>query len=175
MDTIARTDPPYTADEVTTLRSFVDFYRATLRRQCAGLTAEELRTTLPPSTMTLGGLLKHLAWVEQFWFGEILHGQDPAEPWASAPWDTDGDWEWTSAQHDAPEDLDALFVASVTAADRNLDAALADGGLDTTAVRERHGEPVSVRWILVHMVEEYSRHAGHADLLRESLDGATDL
>ena len=170
MNTIGRTDPPSAADEVTTLRSFVDFYRSTLRRQCAGLTAEQLRTPLAPSTMTLGGLLKHLAWVEQFWFREVLHGLDAEEPWTSAPWDTDHDWEWSSAVHDAPADLDALFVASVADADQNLDAALA-----ATAARERRGEKVSVRWILVHMVEEYARHAGHADLLRESLDGATDL
>ncbi|WP_125775850.1 DinB family protein [Antribacter gilvus] len=176
MTTIARTDPPYVADELTMLRSFVDHYRGTLRRQCEGLTAEQLSTPLAPSVMTLGGMLTHLAWVEQFWFGEILLGRAAAEPWASAPWSDDTDWDWHHARSLTPQETDDLFVAAVEQSDRDLAAALATGdGLDATSVRERHGSTVSLRWILVHLVEEYSRHAGHADLLRESLDGATAL
>ena len=188
MNAIARTEPPVAASELATLRSFVDFYRATIRRQCDGLTVEQLRTQHPPSTMTLAGLLKHLAYVEDNWFNVVLRGADPAPPWDTVDWAADGDWDWHSALTDTPEQLTAVFDAAVAASERILDEAVApgavagepDGGqtadpLDQLAVRSRHGERVTLRWILVHMVEEYSRHAGHADLLREALDGATDL
>ncbi|MFD7026204.1 DinB family protein [Promicromonospora sukumoe] len=177
-DDVPRTDPPPAADETTMLRSFVDFYRATIRRQCAGLTAEQLRTPHPPSTMTLAGMLKHLAYVEDVWFSVRLRGNDPAPPWDTVDWSADRDWDWNSALTDTPEQLTALFDDAVAASERILDEVVA-GGLDQEVVRRpghaRHGGAVTLRWILVHMVEEYSRHAGHADLLREALDGATDL
>jgi len=179
---IARTDPPIAADEVTMLRSYITYYRATIRRQCDGLTAEQLRTPHPPSTMTLAGMLKHLAYVEDVWFNVRLAGNEPAPPWDTVDWAADSDWEWHSALTDPPEQLTALFDDAVAASERILDEALgrtpepgADA-LDQRAVRAGHGgRHVSLRWILVHLVEEYSRHAGHADLLREALDGATDL
>ncbi|MFI2364327.1 DinB family protein [Promicromonospora sp. NPDC019610] len=177
---IPRADPPLAADEVTMLRSFVDFYRATIRRQCAGLTAEQLRTPHPPSTMTLAGMLKHLAYVEDFWFSVRLLGNDPAPPWDTVDWSADRDWDWNSALTDSPERLTALFDGAVAASERILDEAVGQSqGLDQEVARPAghagHGGRVTLRWILVHMVEEYSRHAGHADLLREALDGATDL
>ncbi|MFD7307877.1 DinB family protein [Promicromonospora sp. NPDC059942] len=181
---IPRTDPPLAADETTMLRSFVDFYRATIRRQCAGLTAEQLRTPHPPSTMTLAGMLKHLAYVEDFWFSVRLLGNDPAPPWDTVDWAADRDWDWNSALTDNPESLTALFDGAVAASERILDEVLDQSqsqsrGLDQEVARPAghagHGGRVTLRWILVHMVEEYSRHAGHADLLREALDGATDL
>ncbi|MFJ3406870.1 DinB family protein [Promicromonospora sp. NPDC090134] len=175
---IPRADPPPAADEATMLRSFVDFYRATIRRQCAGLTAEQLRTPHPPSTMTLAGLLKHLAYVEDCWFSVRLLGNDPAPPWDTVDWSADRDWDWNSALTDSPESLTALFDAAVAASERILDEVVGQG-LDQEVARPAghagHGGRVTLRWILVHMVEEYSRHAGHADLLREALDGATDL
>ncbi|GAA2232322.1 DinB family protein [Promicromonospora sukumoe] len=177
-DDVPRTDPPPAADEATMLRSFVDFYRATIRRQCAGLTAEQLRTPHPPSTMTLAGMLKHLAYVEDVWFSVRLRGNDPAPPWDTVDWSADRDWDWNSALSDTPEQLTALFDDAVAASERILDEVVA-GGLDQEVARRPahagHGGAVTLRWILVHMVEEYSRHAGHADLLREALDGATDL
>jgi uncharacterized damage-inducible protein DinB len=178
---VPRTDPPLAADEVTMLRSFVDFYRATIRRQCEGLTVEQLRTPLPPSTMTLAGMLKHLAYVEDVWFNVRLAGNDPAAPWDTVDWAADSDWDWNSALEDTPEQLTALFDGAVAASERILDQVLgetpADGAgvLDRTSVRPGRRGHISLRWILVHMVEEYARHAGHADLLREALDGATDL
>ncbi|GAB6940307.1 DUF664 domain-containing protein [Isoptericola variabilis] len=175
-----RVDPPLRADEVTTLRAFLDYHRDTLRRKTAGLDADQLRTTLPPSTMTLGGLLKHLAFVESNWFLQVFDGGAAMPPFDAADWDADPDWEWHSAAHDAPDELRSLFDAAVAAADRSIDAALAapapGSGLDGTSAREsrRPGEGAfSLRWILVHMIEEYARHNGHADLLREALDGAT--
>lgn len=178
---IPRTDPPLRADEVTTLRSFVDYYRATIRRQCAGLTVEQLRTPHPPSTMTLAGMLKHFAYVEDVWFNVRLAGNEPAPPWDTVDWAADGDWDWHSALDETPEQLTRLFDDAVATSERILDQVLAEtpapgaGVLDRTAARKVRRGQISLRWILVHMVEEYSRHAGHADLLREALDGATDL
>jgi len=161
---------PVAADEATTLRAFLDHFRATLRRQADGLTDDELRTPLAPSTLTLGGLLKHLALVEQFWFRHILLGEDESEPWASADFDADRDWELTSAAADTGNDLRALHATEVARADEAIDRALL-AGLDSVSALERRGRPVSLRWILVHMVEEYARHNGHADLIRELVDG----
>ena len=126
--------------------------------------------------MTLGGMLKHLALVEDNWFSVVLLGNDDAEPWNSVDWNADRDWEWHTAVDDDPAWLRGLFDESVAAADRCIDQALADGGLDGLSVREsRHpGEGrFSLRWILLHMIEEYARHNGHADLIRESIDGVT--
>lgn len=163
------------ADEVTTLRGFLDHYRDTVRRQCGGLTTDQLATPLPPSTMTLGGLMKHLAYVEQWWFRTMLLGEQPSGVWADVDWEADEDWDWHSAGEQTPDELRALFDEEVAGADRAVEQALADGGMETVAVGRRHGAPVTLRWILVHMVEEYARHAGHADLLREHVDGSTRL
>lgn len=178
---VPRTEPPLVADEVTMLRSFISYYRATIRRQCEGLTVEQLRTPHPPSTMTLAGMLKHLAYVEDVWFNVRLAGNEPAPPWDTVDWAADDDWDWHSALADTPEQLTALFDDAVAASERILDAALdrapapGAGVLDQTTARPGRSGHFSLRWILVHMVEEYARHAGHADLLREALDGATDL
>jgi uncharacterized damage-inducible protein DinB len=168
-----RTDPPLRGDELATLRGFLDFHRDTLRRKTTGLDAAALSTALPPSTMTLGGLLKHLAYVESSWFAEVLDGADPIPPFDDVDWSADRDWEWRTAVHDSPAALRDLFDTAVAASDARLDAALATGGLDRLSVREsRPGEGrFSLRWILVHLVEEYARHNGHADLLREAVDG----
>ena len=105
----------------------------------------------------------------------MWHDRPNVEPWASADWDADGYWELTSAADDSPEQLRALWDEAVARSQRTVDEALAAGGLDQVSAR-RHsatGEPVSLRWVLVHMVEEYARHNGHADLLREAVDGST--
>ena len=166
---------PLAADEVTTLRSFLDYFRATLRRQVEGLSAEQLSRTLAPSPVTLGGVLSHLSFVEDYWCTHVLHGEQPAEPWRSADWRADPDHDWHRAAGLAADQLLAEHAAAVEAADRAIDRALAAGGLDTLAVVPRHGSTASLRWILVHLVEEYARHAGHADLVRESVDGTTGL
>lgn len=170
-------DPPLAADEVTMLRSFLAYYRATVRRQAEGLTREQLAQPLPPATLTLGGMLKHLAVVEDNWFTGIFEGRELPEPWASVDWDADLDWDWHSAAADDPAELFALYDRAIADADASIDRALAAGGLDTESVRlsQRRGTPFTLRWILVHLIEEYARHAGHADLIRESIDGATDL
>ncbi|HMM96991.1 MAG: DinB family protein [Micrococcales bacterium] len=173
--TVQRTDPPLAADEATTLVAFLDFHRATLRMKVEGLDAEQLRTPHPPSSLTLGGLMKHVALDEASWFGEVLHGRPMGEPWDSVDWDADPDWEHHSAAEDTPEELHRLLDAATEQARRDIDAALAQGGLDQESVKpdRREGRPFSLRWILLHMIEEYARHNGHADLLREAVDGAT--
>jgi uncharacterized damage-inducible protein DinB len=124
--------------------------------------------------MTLGGLLKHMALVEDNWFVRWLHARDMPAPWDTVDWDADRDWEWHSAADDPPSQLFTLWQDAVTRARRSVDAALSDGGLDQPATRSwPDGRAPSLRWIVVHMIEEYARHNGHADLLRESIDGQT--
>jgi uncharacterized damage-inducible protein DinB len=170
-----RTDPSLAADEATTLVAFLDYHRDTLRLKTEGLTAEQLDQRLAPSTLTLGALLKHVALNEASWFGEVLHGRPMPEPWASADWDADRDWEMTSARDDSPEELRRLMDASVDQARRDIDAALAEGGLDFLSAKlsRKEDQQFSLRWILLHMIEEYARHNGHADFLREAVDGVT--
>ncbi|MCF6376554.1 DinB family protein [Nocardioides KLBMP 9356] len=177
--TIERTDPPYAADEAGMLRGFLDHYRATIRLQASGLTDEQLDQPLPPSDLTLGGMLKHLAFVEDYWLSYNLAGHDPAPPWDTAPWGEDADWDWHSAAGASHAELDGLLVEAIGRSDACLDAALAaDPDLGRLVARPRDpakGETATTRWVLVHMVEEYARHAGHADLIRQSIDGATDV
>ncbi|MFC4783400.1 DinB family protein [Nocardioides sp. MAHUQ-72] len=166
-----RVDPPLAGDEKATLLGFLDHHRDTLRLKTAGLTVDQLNATHAPSTMTLGGMLKHLAFVEHWWFDCVFRGQEYAEPWASVDWRTDPDWDWHSAAGDSPEELRAMFDAACAASDEVL-AAVGDWG--TLSQRAgRTGERFSMRWIVTHMVEEYARHNGHADLIRESIDGST--
>jgi uncharacterized damage-inducible protein DinB len=173
-DEQGRAEPPLAGDEAATLLGFLDFHRGTLRWKTDGLEADDLARTVAASTMTLGGILKHLAYVEDNWFGYRLHGRPRAEPWAGADWEADPDWEWHSAADDRPADLRNLWSAAVEQSRRDVATALSGGGLDQLAVRGwPDGGAPSLRWILVHLIEEYARHNGHADLLREAIDGAT--
>ena len=172
---IGRVPEPVQGDEAEVLVDMLDRHRAGLRRRCEGLTHEQLNRTLPPSTMTLAGLLKHLAVVESSYFSEDLLDEPLMAPFDTAPWTQDVDWEWHSAVHDTPEALLTLFDAAV-AESRRITATLltTPEGLDTLARRPTYlGIPARLRWILAHMVEEYAQHNGHADLLRESIDGRT--
>ncbi|MET8863999.1 DinB family protein [Nonomuraea sp. NPDC004580] len=173
-DEQGRPEPPLAADELGTLVGYLEFHRATFAWKCAGLDAAGLKATVGASTMTLGGMLKHLAYVEDHWFSRMLHDR-PGQPlWTTVDWKADQDWDWHSAAADSPEDLHALWQDAVTRSRHLLDEALAAGGLDQPARRTwPDGRAPSLRWILVHMVEEYSRHNGHADLIRESVDGLT--
>jgi uncharacterized damage-inducible protein DinB len=176
MDRTARIDPPLIADEAAMIRAFLDYHRDTLRWKVDGLTQEQLALPLPTSTMTLGGLLKHLALVEWNWFGEVMLGRPPLEPFVDVDWDADRDWEWHTAADDAPEQLLHWFDDAVAKSDAAIDEVLATGrGLDAESVRSsRRGEGhFTLRWIMLHMLEEYARHNGHADLLREAIDGTT--
>lgn len=174
VDEQGRPEPPLAADEIATLLGFLDFQRATLAWKCSELDSAGLQATVAASTMTLGGLLKHMAYVEDAWFTSWLHGRDRPPPWNSIDWEADPDWEWHSAAHDNPEQLRALWQEAVDRSRRAVAAALADDGLEKLAQRSwPDGRSPSLRWILCHMIEEYARHNGHADLLRESVDGQT--
>jgi len=170
--TVERVDPPLAASEAATLMGYLNYHRQTLRMKAEGLDQNQLARTLAPSTLTLGGLLKHMALVEDHWFSVVLLGNGQAEPWASADWKADSDWEFHSARDDSPEELNRLFDEAVAASDRILRRALDEDGPGRLSEKEsRKGGAFSLRWILMHMVEEYARHNGHADLIRESIDG----
>jgi Protein of unknown function (DUF664) len=168
---MTRTDPPENADELATLRGFLDYQRETFRRKSSGLSREQLATPHPPSTLTLAGLTKHLALQEDWWLGVVLTGRGHTSPFAGVDFDADPEWEFRTAVDDAPEDLVALWDRTIAASDATL------SGLTPDAVSAKRntdtGAGTSLRWILVHLIEEYARHNGHADLIRESLDGAT--
>jgi len=174
LDEQGRPEPPLAADETATLLGFLDYQRATLAWKCAGLDAAGLAATVAASSMTLGGMLKHLAYVEDLWCSRWLHGRDPEPPWDTVDWQADPDWDWHSAAEDSPEQLHALWQDAVAGSCTLVAGALADGGLKRLARRTwAGGEAPSLRWILVHLIEEYARHNGHADLIRESVDGLT--
>lgn len=163
-----------TSDEATTLVQFLDFYRAVARRKAEGLSVEQLRQRLPghPSSLTVGGILYHLASVEDWWASHILLGGPVPEPWASG-WDADDDFDFA-----LDFDVDRLGRGKILAQfDTSVSAARkAFAGVRSLAAEAAipwQGEPVSARWILVHLVEEYARHCGHLDLLREAVDGTT--
>ena len=113
VDEHGRPEPPVDADETATLLGFLDYQRATLAWKCGGLDAAGLGTTVAASSMTLGGMLKHLAYVEDLWFSRFLHGRDPQPPWDTVDWKADPDWEWHSAAEDTPEQLLALWQDAV--------------------------------------------------------------
>ncbi len=171
MTTSELIEPPLAANERETLVSFLDYFRTVLIRKAEGLTAEQLAVTVAPSSLTLGGLVVHMALVESSWFNDGFAGNDPREPWASAPWDDDRDWELTNAGTWSPQEALELLRTAIAESSKILEGA---ASLDQLAVRSSgdRGAP-SLRWILVHMIEEYARHCGHADLLRESIDGQT--
>jgi uncharacterized damage-inducible protein DinB len=175
MMAIQRVDPPLTGSEVDLLRAFLDFHRATLRLKADGLDGPQLAQALPPSSLTLGGLLKHMALVETGWFENVLEGRKGDPAWVpEGAFDDDEDWEFHSAAEDAPDDLRRWHAEAVAGADAAIDRALAKEGLDTLSTLTRRKEPgqyFSLRRILLHMIEEYARHNGHADLLREAIDG----
>jgi uncharacterized damage-inducible protein DinB len=173
-DAHGRPEPPPAADETTTLLGFLDYQRATLEWKCAGLTSEGLAATVGASTMTLGGILKHMSLVEDSWLTWELHGREHEPPWDAVDFTADPDWDWHSAAADSPEALLALWHDTVDRSRRLVAAALAQGGLEQLARRPwPDGRSPSLRFILCHLIEEYARHNGHADLLRESVDGET--
>ncbi len=174
IDDHGRPEPDPAADETATLRGFLDYQRATLEWKTRGLDATGLNTRVAASSMTLGGILKHMAWVEDYWFSRFLHDRDASPPWDSVDWNAEPDWEWTSAAEDSPEHVRELWSSFVARSRDCVDEALADGDLGQLCRRTwPGGEAPSLRWVIVHMIEEYARHNGHADLLREAVDGET--
>jgi hypothetical protein len=172
---VARVNPRYDADEPTMLREYLEYHRDTFRWKTRGLTPEQMTTTHPPSTLHLAGMVKHLTLVEDWWFGVNLVGTAPVAPFTDIDFDADPEWEFRTAAADDPNQLHLLYESVVETCNGHISAALADRGLDTVAARRdpRDGNAPSLRWILLHMIEEYARHNGHADLIREAVDGLT--
>ena len=169
-----RTDPPIAADEAATLLGFLNYQRDTLRWKCSGLSAAQLGTSLPPTTMTLGGLLKHVAVVEAGWLNQFFAGGVVKPSWFDELDHDDPDWSFTSAAAATPEQLVAWFDESIAVSDRVIGEAVpGPTGWPRCPWRSSDGKPISLRWIVCHLIEEYARHNGHADLLRQSIDGET--
>ena len=171
-----RADPPYAAGEFETLLGFLDYHRDTLLTKIEGVSEDQLHAAHPPSTLTLAALMRHLALVEDDWTSEVLLGDDQVEPWASGDWAADRNWEMTTAAGETGQQLRAQYAQSRSRSDAILhEVAASPTALETLSTRpsRRTGEPFSLRWVILHLIEEYARHNGHADLIRESIDGVT--
>jgi hypothetical protein len=172
-DTAIR-EPSMTVDETGMLLFALDRSRAIFAWKCGGLDAAGLSKPFPPSAMTLGGLVKHLALVEDHYATIVLTGQPIGPPWDAVDFDADPEWEWRTAADDSPEELYALWRGAVERCRAVIVRVLADGGLDQTAkYTTRSGQSPNVRRMLSDLHDEYARHVGHADLLREAVDGLT--
>ena len=164
-----RTDPPETGPELDQLTAYLDVQRETMLGKCEGLTREQLAQAHPPSTLTLGGLLNHLALVEDSWFRVRFAGLPDDQPWAGVDWDADPDYEFRTAAELTPDELRQRYRDTCA---RSREVVAAADSLDQLSVeRRRNGEHFDLRWVLLHLIEETARHAGHADLLREAVDG----
>jgi hypothetical protein len=165
-------EPPLAGTEVEQLVGALDRLRTTFRWKADALDAAGLQARIGASSLTLGGLLKHLAAVEDYSFTTKLTGEPIGAPWDATDWDGSNDWELTSAADDTPERLYALWDGAVARSRARLDASLADGGLDQLIhSSSADGRHASLRRLLCDLIEEYGRHTGHADLLRETVDG----
>lgn len=146
----------------------LDRARAQFAWKTGGLTAEQLRRTHPPSTLTIAGLVKHMAFVEERYSRISLRGVAPGPPWIDVDWDADLEWDWHSAVDDEPEYLYALWYDSVARAKAEW------AGVDPDTPTHRSdgdGPPFTARRVQIDLLEEYLRHTGHVDLLREAVDG----
>ena len=165
-------EPPLAGTEVEHLTGALDRLRTTFRWKAGGLDAAGLQARVGASALTLGGLLKHLSRAEDEIFGPKLRGTPLGAPWDTADWKADPEWDFNSAAADTPGQLYALWDGTVARSRATLAAAVADGGLDQLVHLTWPGRgQLSLRRLVCDLIEEYGRHTGHADLLRESVDG----
>jgi hypothetical protein len=158
---------PRSGDERLQLDAWLNFYRATLLAKCDGLNVAQLKTRpLTTSPLSLLGIVRHMTFVEQVWFETTFAGTDTVDHYKT---DGDRDADFNDLDSDAAETVFDLFQAVISASS----ALAADHSLDEHAKKLRRGQDVDLRWIYVHMIEEYARHCGHADLIREMIDGVT--
>jgi uncharacterized damage-inducible protein DinB len=166
-----RTDPPESGPELDQLTSVLDYQRETILRKTDGLTREQLAQQLPTSSLTLGGLLNHLALVEDSWFPVRFSGLPDDELWTGIDWDADPDYEFRTAADLEPAELRRRYEEACA---RSRQVVAGAQSLDQLSVEKRqNGMHFDLRWVLLHLIEETARHAGHADLLREAVDGTT--
>ena len=158
--------------EVAALVAVLDRLRRTFWWKVSDLDAGGLATKAAASNMTLGGLTKHMALVETDWLAVKLAGQDYGEPWDRVDFEADPEWEWRTGATDRPAELEALWKAAVVRSQDVVRAVVDERGIDgPSSYIRRNGSTPTVRDMLLDMVEEYARHVGHADLLREAVDG----
>ncbi|MDI2132935.1 DinB family protein [Yinghuangia seranimata] len=172
MDDHQRTSVSRTGDERRTLSDFLQYQRDTLAMKCTGLTAEQLKARpTPPSQLSLLGIVRHLADGERTWFQVAVAGEQAPSLWSGADGDA-GVWDVESGFDVESADVDEAFKAWESACARSREIVAAAESMDVQG-RYESGEVVPLRWILTHMIEEYARHNGHADLIREQIDGVT--
>lgn len=165
-------EPPIAGTEPEHLFGALDRLRTTFRWKADGLDDKGLRVTVGASTLTIGSLLKHLAFVEAFYARLKLAGESPGAPWETVDWEAHPGWDFMSAADDSAEELYALYDDTVAQAREIYTAAVADGGLGQIVhVDDDAGRHASLRRLIFDLVEEYGRHTGHTDLLREAVDG----
>lgn len=165
-------EPPLAGTELEHLLGMLERLRTTFRWKADGLDTAGLRATVGASSLTIGGLLKHLALVEDETFFLKLSNASPGAPWDPQSWSQDPDWEFHSAADDSPATLYTLYDSKVRRARQRLRDAIADGGIDQPVhAHDSEGRHASLRRLVCDLVEEYGRHTGHADLLREAVDG----
>jgi uncharacterized damage-inducible protein DinB len=165
-----RIDPEPEGSELTLLVEYLDYQRETVLAKTEGLTPTQMVQRHPPSALTLAGLLYHLALVEESWLEVRFSGLAEREPWGRVDWEADPDWEFRTAEGVDPEQLRERYRE---ACERSRSVVSAASGSDQLSVRTlRDGRHFSLRWVLLHLIEETARHAGHADTLREAIDGA---
>lgn len=172
MDAFSFQEPPVAGGEAEQLLGILDRTRSVLAWKCGGVDAAGMRATVGPSTVSLGGLLKHLAFVEDITFTWKLSGGNPLTHWDGFDWQVDPDWVWRTAADQSPEELFALWHRAVERARASVAHALSGGDLGQLVnITGPHGEQANLRRLLLDMIDEYARHNGHADLIRESVDG----
>jgi Protein of unknown function (DUF664) len=174
-DTDSQWEPPLAGTETAHLTGALDRLRTTFRWKADDLDATGLQVRIGASALTLGGLLKHLAITEDYMFTTKLTGEPLGAPWVALGWGgSDDDWDFTTAANDTPEQLYTLWDDAVERSRGRLNAALADGGLGQLVhVSGSDGVHASLRRLVCDLIEEYGRHTGHADMLREAVDGRT--
>jgi hypothetical protein len=164
-----RPEPPKSGPEPAALTGFLDWQRETILLKTDGLTREQLVRSVPPSALTLAGLVNHLALVEDTWFRARFAGLPEDPLWAGHDWDADPDYEFRTAADLEPEELRQRYRDACA---RSREVVARAESLDQLSVgTSRDGHHWDLRWVLLHMLEETARHAGHADLLREAIDG----
>ncbi|MEV5509502.1 DinB family protein [Streptomyces orinoci] len=165
--TVERIGPPLTAGERETLRTFLDFHRATLAMKCEGLSEEQLRRKAsPPSQLSLLGLVRHMAEVERAWFRRVINAEEV--PWL---WSEVGDYQ--EAFNADASTMEEVFTAWETEIEHSRRIEAAAESLEVRGYQPRWEKEVSLRLVMLHLIHEYARHNGHADFLREAIDGVT--
>jgi uncharacterized damage-inducible protein DinB len=164
-----RVDPAPHGSERELLNQYLDYQRETVLAKTEGLSGEQLAQTHAPSELTLGGLLFHLALVEENWLEVRFRGLPERKPWIGVDWEGDPNWEFRTAADHEPEELRERYRE---ACERSRQVTTDATSLDEESVMTfPDGSHFNLRWVLLHLIEETARHAGHADILREAIDG----